>query len=85
MALKSQPGRQVRSPGGGRLKNSIDLGGPPAAVVGASSDGRDWIANSPIRTRIAMGSTQRVIPSWTTVSPSTADNTEIAGVMIASP
>lgn len=32
-----------------------------------------------------MGSTQRVIPSWTTVSPSNADNTEIAGVMIASP
>ncbi len=34
---------------------------------------------------IEIGRTTRVSPDWTTVSPSTADSTEIAGVMIASP
>ena len=52
---------------------------PTAAVP------RDWIANSPIRMTIAIGTTRASARSATTVSPSTADSTEMAGVMIASP
>ena len=46
---------------------------------------RDWIANRPTRIAIASGMTKGSNPAWTVVSPSTADSTEIAGVIIESP
>ena len=46
---------------------------------------RRWIANSATRIVTAIGSTTTSSSGSRTVSPSTADNTEIAGVMTASP
>ena len=46
---------------------------------------RDWIANSPIRITIAEGITNGANPGETVVRPSTADSTEIAGVIMLSP
>ena len=45
----------------------------------------DWIANRPIRMAIAVGMTKGVKPGLTVFRPSTADSTEIAGVIIESP
>ena len=46
---------------------------------------RRWIANSPTRMPIAVGMTNGSNRASTVVSPSTADRTEIAGVIIESP
>ena len=46
---------------------------------------RAWSMNSPIRMPIASGSTKRPMPASTVLSPSTADSTEIAGVIMLSP
>ena len=46
---------------------------------------RDWIANRPIRIAIEIGSTRCSKTGLTTVSPSTAESTDTAGVIIASP
>ena len=46
---------------------------------------RDWMKNRPIRMAIAVGITKALNPGLTVVSPSTADSTEIAGVIIESP
>ena len=46
---------------------------------------RDWIANRPTRMPIAIGTTYGSKPGSTVVRPSTADSTEIAGVIIESP
>ncbi len=45
----------------------------------------DWTRNRPIRMTIAIGMTSGSSAGLTTVRPSTADRTEIAGVIIASP
>ncbi len=45
----------------------------------------DWIAKSPTRMPTAMGMTNGSKLAWTVVRPSTADRTEIAGVIIESP
>ena len=44
-----------------------------------------WIANSPTRMPTAMGTTKGWKLAWTVVSPSTAERTEMAGVIIESP
>jgi hypothetical protein len=44
-----------------------------------------WMKKSPIRITSAAGTTMRSSAGSMTVMPSTADSTEIAGVMIASP
>ena len=44
-----------------------------------------WTANSPIRMTIVIGITKRVMAGACTSSPSTADSTEIAGVIRLSP
>ena len=46
---------------------------------------RFWIRNRPTRMVMASGMTQRSNAGLTVVSPSTADSTEIAGVIIESP
>ena len=46
---------------------------------------RDWMRNKPIRMAMAVGTTNGSNPGWTVVSPSTADRTEIAGVIMLSP
>ena len=46
---------------------------------------RDWMVNRPTRMPTAMGSTSGSKLASTTVSPSTADSTEIAGVIMLSP
>ena len=46
---------------------------------------RFWIRNRPIRRTSAIGMTRLSKPGLTTVSPSTADRTEIAGVIMLSP
>ena len=44
-----------------------------------------WIANSPVSTTSVIGITSDSRPGAATFSPSTADNTEMAGVIIPSP
>ncbi len=44
-----------------------------------------WIANSPVSTAIAIGSTSEARLGTATFNPSTADSTEIAGVIMLSP
>ena len=44
-----------------------------------------WIANSPTRMPTAIGITKGWRPALTVVKPSTAERTEIAGVIIESP
>jgi hypothetical protein len=44
-----------------------------------------WIANSPVNTASAIGTTSDSSAGVATLSPSTADSTEIAGVIIPSP
>ena len=44
-----------------------------------------WIANSAASTTSAMGTTHDSSAGVATLSPSTADNTEIAGVIMPSP
>ena len=46
---------------------------------------RDWIMNSPTRIAIASGMTYGSSPAWTVVIPSTAESTEMAGVIMLSP
>ena len=46
---------------------------------------RDWTRNTPNRMAIETGMTSGCNLASATVSPSTADSTEIAGVIIASP
>jgi len=46
---------------------------------------RDWTTNNATRIPIEIGITKGWRCASTTVSPSTADSTEIAGVIIASP
>ena len=46
---------------------------------------RDWIMNRKMRSPSAMGMTQACRAGLTTVRPSTADSTEMAGVIIESP
>ena len=62
----------------------------PSAITGPNSRPtasvpNRWIANSPVNTTSAIGTTQDSSPGVATLSPSTADNTEIAGVIIPSP
>ena len=44
-----------------------------------------WNEKTPMRITTAMGMTRSLMPGWATSRPSTADSTEIAGVMIPSP
>jgi hypothetical protein len=44
-----------------------------------------WIANSPARMASAIGTTSVSIEGETTSRPSTAESTEIAGVIMPSP
>ena len=44
-----------------------------------------WIANSPVRTARAIGSTIELRLGAATLTPSTADSTEMAGVIMPSP
>ena len=46
---------------------------------------RTWMANRPIRMAVVSGSTKRPKLGEASSSPSTADSTEMAGVMMASP
>ena len=46
---------------------------------------RDWIANRPTRSPSDTGMTTGLKLALTVVTPSTAERTEIAGVIIASP
>ena len=57
--------------------------GPKSAPTRATP--RDWIKNRAIRMATAIGRTSGRKLDWTTVSPSTAESTETAGVIIASP
>ena len=46
---------------------------------------RRWMANRPMRITTAIGTTHRSTAGAASCAPSTADSTEMAGVMAASP
>ena len=57
--------------------------GPKKAPTAAVP--RRWMLNRPISTASAIGTTKCSAPGIATEMPSTADNTEMAGVITASP
>ena len=71
------------TPSAASVRNHITIMGPnslPSAPVPCA-----WMANKPTSTAIVIGMIQRSNAGVATDTPSTAESTEIAGVMIASP
>ena len=72
-----------RSPNSASVVNQTSITGPnnlPTSPVP-----RDWIANRPMRIRQVIGTTKLLSAGLATASPSTAESTEIAGVITPSP
>jgi hypothetical protein len=75
--------RTFARPATARIVNHVAMTGPnrrPTASVP-----KRWIANSAVSTVSVIGSTSDFSPGAATFSPSTAESTEIAGVIIPSP